>query len=50
MLKLKIEELTQVPWRLAKDRALSNVEDVGCIRGDGKSTIGSHGHKTADHW
>ena len=30
MLKLKIEELTQVPWRLAMDRALSNVEDVGC--------------------
>jgi len=49
MLKLKIEELTQVPWRFTTDRALFNVEDVGCIRGDSKSTIGSHGHQTADY-
>ena len=31
MLELKIEELTQVPWRLATDRAHSSVENVGCI-------------------
>jgi len=33
MLKLKIEKLTQVPWRLTTDRALFNVEDVGCTEG-----------------
>jgi hypothetical protein len=49
MLKLKIEELTQVPWRLATERTPSNVEDVGCMRGHGKSANGSHSHNAADH-
>jgi len=36
MLELKIEKLTQVPWRLATHRYILNVDDVGCVKEDGR--------------